>query len=72
MLDPNSTPTPNDPQGHPMIGSKYSGSDYQPFTIQGVYLNNGSLWVHYVKDADSSEYNCTLEAFESRFQPMPS
>lgn len=70
-VDPTQTQPIIEPKTHPKIGQKFHDGQGNDFQVLGVYMNEGSLWAHYSKLADGSEYNARLEAFEQRFTLKP-
>jgi len=54
-------------------GSRWSGSSTrEEFTVIAVWNPNEELdpWVQY-RNQDNKEFTCRLEAFVSRFSPLP-
>lgn len=49
------------------VGSNWSGSDREVFTVIHRIELNGHIWIHY-RNQQGQEFSCYEEAFLSRFQ----
>lgn len=48
----------------------YKDAQGQTFQVQFVDHNMNGSWVHYRRQSDGQEFNCLVEAFKERFQPV--
>ena len=54
----------------PKIGSLWVGSNNVLFFILNIVEDTEGTWVHYLRDRDSKDFNCLIDAFRQRFKEI--
>lgn len=56
------------------VGSRWTGSEHDRFSVVNVVELDGHVWVHYRKETESEdsarEYKCYKESFLHRFKSL--
>jgi len=52
------------------VGSIWSGSDHNQFTVRGVEERAEGTWVSYGKHGEDRTYECLIGAFLERFKEV--